>query len=315
MIFTLFFDDNLRPHLRVRHATKLSAQNIKRSGSDGGYPEIGDHAWNHIHLGPELGHVEIVQDIDGAEQNLDRLADWKVQVAAFDHNVVLPMRIVGIQAQRVVGTDVADIGCAQPAILPREAEAPAPLLTHDLDFGSVRRNRDELVPDNQAGCQHGSDADRSPYGEPPFELFVFGIVGCLPSLLVMKAEDAIGHERNDREENRPGDPERDVDRVVDVAPVCGDRRPPPRAEEVKQHRADCDQKQYDCYSHPSFILAVKGYGYGIKGRSSRLSRWLTSHSPSLCLLPRPFNRSRRQNMTQSTRDAANLVGARGVLEF
>jgi hypothetical protein len=29
----------------------LSAQNIKRSGSDGGHPEIGDHAWNHIHLG------------------------------------------------------------------------------------------------------------------------------------------------------------------------------------------------------------------------------------------------------------------------
>jgi hypothetical protein len=34
---------------------------------------------------------------------------------------------------------------------------------------------------------------------------------------------------------------------------------------VKQHRADRDQKQYDCYSHPSFILAVKGYGYELKG--------------------------------------------------
>jgi hypothetical protein len=30
---------------------------------------------------------------------------------------------------------------------------------------------------------------------------------------------------------------------------------------VKQHRADRYQKQYDCYSHPSLILAVKGYGY------------------------------------------------------
>jgi len=29
-------------------------------------------------------------------------------------------------------------------------------------------------------------------GEPPFEFFVFGIVGLLPSLLVMEAEDAIG---------------------------------------------------------------------------------------------------------------------------
>src|SRR6202048_1177252 len=184
----------------------------------------------------ECGHIEIVQDIDGAEQNLDRLPDWEVQVATFDHNIVLPMRIVGIQAQRGVGTDVAGIGRAHPAILPREAEAPAPLLAHDLDLGSVRRNRDELVPDNQAGCQHGSDADSSPYGEPPFDLFVSGLVGCPPSLLVMKAEDAIGHERDDREENRPGDPERDGDRVVDVAPVCGDRRPPPRAEKGKTHR-------------------------------------------------------------------------------
>src|SRR3982074_3243442 len=117
MIFTFFFDDNLRPHLRVRHATYLSAQNIKRSGSDGGYPEISDHAWNHIHLGPEFGHIEIVQDIDGAEQNLDRLPDWEVQVAVFDHNVVLPMRIVGIQAQRGVATDVADTGPAHPALL------------------------------------------------------------------------------------------------------------------------------------------------------------------------------------------------------
>ena len=175
------------------------------------------------------------------------------------------MRVVGIQAHRVVGTDGADIGCAHPAILPREAEAPAPLLAHDLDVGSLRRNRDELVPDEQAGCQHGSDADRSPYREPPFEFFVFGLVGCLPSLLVMKAEHAIGHERDDREENRPGDPERYVDRVVDIAPVGGDRRPPPRTIDVKQHRADRYQKQYDCYSHPSFIPAVKGCGYESKG--------------------------------------------------
>jgi hypothetical protein len=87
----------------------------------------------------------------------------------------------------------------------------------------------------------------------------------------MKAEDAIGHERDDREENRPRDQERDVDRVVDVAPVGGDRRPPPRAVDVKQHRADRDQKQYDCYSHPSFILAVKGYGYESKGGAHAFS--------------------------------------------
>jgi hypothetical protein len=59
------------------------------------------------------------------------------------------------------------------------------------------------VPDNQPGRQHGCDADRSPDAEPPFELLVFGIVGCPPSLLVTKAEDPIGHERDDREKTAP----------------------------------------------------------------------------------------------------------------
>jgi hypothetical protein len=93
-----------------------------------------------------------------------------------------------------------------------------------------------------------------PDGEPRFELLVFRIVGCLSSFLVMKAEDAIGHESDHREEHHAGDPEGDADGVVDVAPVGGDRRPPPRAVDVKQHRADCDQKQYDSDSHPSLLL-------------------------------------------------------------
>jgi hypothetical protein len=45
--------------------------------------------------------------------------------------------------------------------------------------------------------------------------------------------------------------------LVDVAPVGGDRRPPPRAVDVKQHRADCDQKQYECDSHRHPSLPLK----------------------------------------------------------
>ena len=44
-------------------------------------------------------------------------------------------------------------------------------------------------------------------------------VSCPPSLLVTKAQDTIGHDHDDRRENRPGDPRRQGDRVVDVAPV------------------------------------------------------------------------------------------------
>src|SRR4029079_1670788 len=131
-------------------ATKLRAENIKRSGSDRLDPEIGHHAWDHIPLRPELGHIEIMQDVHGAEQDLNRLPDGQMQVAIFDDDVVLPMRIVAVQAHGVLGTDVADIGRAELAILARQAEAPLPLLAHDLDLGGVWRNGHELMPDDQA---------------------------------------------------------------------------------------------------------------------------------------------------------------------
>src|SRR5262249_17371523 len=130
------------------------------------------------------------------------------------------------------------------------------------------------VPTDQPGRQHGCDPDARAYAEPPFQLLVFGVVGRLSSFLVLKPEDAIRHERDDREEDGPGDPECQADRVVNVAPVGGNRRPPPRAVDVKQHRADCYQEQYDRYSHPSCIPAIEGCGYASKsGAHTYLRRW------------------------------------------
>ena len=80
---------------------------------------------------------------------------------------------------------------------------------------------------------------------------------------------------------------------------------------MQSPRGDRYQKQYDCYSHPSFILAVKGYGYELKG-GAHVCRDGGLHPPSSCLLPRPFNRSRRQYMTQRTRHDRNLIGTGGV---
>src|SRR6516225_1179771 len=81
----------------MRCATQLCAENVKRSGSDWLDPEIGHHAWDHIHLGSELRHIEVVQDVNGAKQDLDRLSDGQMQVAIFDDDVVLPMRIVAVR--------------------------------------------------------------------------------------------------------------------------------------------------------------------------------------------------------------------------
>ena len=85
-------------------------------------------------------------------------------------------------------------------------------------------------------------------------LLALGLV-CRPAALpVPEAEDAIGHEQDHGGEDDAGDPECEVDRVVDIAPVGRDRRPPPRAQKVEQNRADGDKYEYDCNGHDSRSL-------------------------------------------------------------
>src|SRR6516164_8625453 len=152
-----------------------------------------------------------------------------------------------------------------------------------------------------------------PDAEPPLELLVFGVIGGLPSLLVVKAEDAIGHEHDDRGENKPGDPERYVDCVVDVAPVGGDRRPPPRAQEVKHHRADRDQEQYERYSHPTASLPVEGYGYQraeltpIAVAGFAFARAVPVASPIQTVATSRLNGCTLRPLTSSSRGTLNLV--------
>src|SRR5260221_14216403 len=145
-----------------------------------------------------------------------------------------------IQAQRVVGTDVLGIGRAEPAVFPRKAEAPLPLPADDLDLGCPLRDRDKLVPYEQTGSQHGSDAHRGHYGEPPLKLFVLRLVHRPSSRLVTEAEYAIGREQDDGGETDPGYSECDNEPPVDGSPVRGNRGPPPPAQKTKNHRSDRD---------------------------------------------------------------------------
>jgi alkylation response protein AidB-like acyl-CoA dehydrogenase len=80
-------------------------------------------------------------------------------------------------------------------------------------------------------------------GQPELEAAVLGLVFGAHALAVAEAEDAVGGEEHDGDEDDAGDPEGDEDRRVDVAPVRGDRRPPPRAEHVEQDRPDDHEHQ------------------------------------------------------------------------
>src|SRR5207247_9450044 len=97
-------------------------------------------------------------------------------------DIVLRVGIGSLQGQRVVVTDVLDIGRAEPAVFPRKAEAPLPLPADDLDLGRPLRDRNKLVPYEQTGSQHGPDAHRGHDGEPTLELLVLRIA-CRPASL------------------------------------------------------------------------------------------------------------------------------------
>ena len=105
LISALLLHHDSATHGVVPDAAQFGAQGLVCPGLGGGEPEIGDHARDTIHLGAELGDIEVMQHIYGSERQLDRLADREVQCVALDHDVVMPMEIIRIHTEWIVRTD------------------------------------------------------------------------------------------------------------------------------------------------------------------------------------------------------------------
>src|SRR3546814_7585610 len=73
LVVGLLVDHHGATHGVVPRAAEFKAEDFIGAGSRGRQPEIGDRARHHVHLGAELGHVEIVQHVYRAKQHLDRL--------------------------------------------------------------------------------------------------------------------------------------------------------------------------------------------------------------------------------------------------
>ncbi len=64
-----------------------------------------------------------------------------------DQNVIVPVGIVWIDAERIFNAKQLGIGNPELAVLARQTETPVPLPAHNLDLSCVFRNIHELGPD------------------------------------------------------------------------------------------------------------------------------------------------------------------------
>ena len=131
----------------------------------------------------------------------------------------------------------------------RQAEAPMPLPADGLGGAGVLWDLNEICPDEQARRQHGRDANRSERGQYDLELGALGLVVRLVAGARAEPPDAVGREEVDCDEHDAADPERDIDREVDRAPVRGERSEIPRTREMEYQRANNEQDDDDCKSH------------------------------------------------------------------
>jgi hypothetical protein len=230
----------------MRHAAQLLAQRVIATDARGLEPEVGDRPGHHVHLHAKRRHRELMQDVERAQLDLDGLVQRQVQLGSGHDDIVLALRIAGIQRQRIVGTREARVAPAEAAVRTREAITEVPLLADHLDQRGAVRHGHEPGPDDEAWGQQRNDSCRRDDREPPLELLVLGFVfGALPASVAV-ADDDVGHEQVDENEGGPGDPECQVHGAVHHRPVGRNGREPPRAQHVEQHGAHHQQDQYHC---------------------------------------------------------------------
>ncbi len=186
----------------MRNAAQLFAEGVEFADAGGCEPDVGHEPRHHVHLGAELWHREVMQDVDRAELRLDRFAHGQMQLGARDQDVVLAFRIGRVDAERIRVADEPGVDGAEHAVRPRKAIVEVPLPGHDFEHGRVFGDIDELRPRQQAGGQHRDHAHGRRQDEGSLQLFAFGFVVRGITLPVPVAPDAISHEQIDDDEDQ-----------------------------------------------------------------------------------------------------------------
>ena len=95
-------DDDGTTHREMGDAAELFAEHLVTPCLRRCQPLEGLHAGNEVHLHPELGHREVVQNVLRAQQPADGLVDRDVGFRVPNDNVVLAVRVIRVDTERVV---------------------------------------------------------------------------------------------------------------------------------------------------------------------------------------------------------------------
>ena len=91
-----------------------------------------------------------------------------------DDNVVLTGRIVGVNAQRIVGVMLSDVGVAELAVLARVPVAPMPLLAECFNLDGVLGHARQSRPRRTGRGKHQHNADAGDDGNQVSSLWLSG---------------------------------------------------------------------------------------------------------------------------------------------
>ncbi len=202
----LFLDDYGTTHRVVRDTAKLLAQHLETTGFRGSQPQIGLHARHQVHLYAKLCDSEVVQNILGSQQELDRTIDRDMHLRIVDKHVVPAVRVFRHHPERIIHGNELRPDLAELAVLTREPVGPVPLLAHRFHFVRLLRHLDEFPPHDQTRSEHRGNTDRGKYRQPGLEFLVFRFVIGPRVFLVPILDHAYGHENIYRNEYGTGNP-------------------------------------------------------------------------------------------------------------
>ena len=163
-----------------------------------------------------------------------------------DQDIVLAQRVIRIHAERVCWRNQFAVDVTKLTVRTWQSVAPVPLLADSFNLHGIVRHIHEFGPDEKTRRQHRHNTDRRENRQPGFKLVILRVIDRFGALFGAVFEHRIGHKQVDSHKHEPGDPERDIDGVVNLAPIGSQRGECPRTDKMEHDSTNDQDDQHNC---------------------------------------------------------------------